>query len=302
MNIFRQPFPCTLATRERFFTALGFGIFVFAFLLGFKPYQLNELSTEKQIVLCAAYGGITFVCIFILALLLPIILPGLLRDESWSTGDQILYMTCFVIIVGIVNYLASYYLSGSSLTWKNMLWYQVRTASVAILPITIYVLVKQNLLLNKFRSQAQELERKLQEKYQGGGGNTAPPPPPANTPDAITLTGDYQKEKISVSANQLYFISSANNYVKVFIGQHEKVTYSIIRMTMKKAEESLEGYSCFFRCHRTYIINLDKVAHVYGNAQGYKVQITGINELIPVSRNLNNEFSDRLLAARSTIV
>jgi DNA-binding LytR/AlgR family response regulator len=181
-----------------------------------------------------------------------------------------------------------------------MLWWQTRTAAVAILPIIIYVLIKQNLLLKKFRKQADDLEKKLQDKNQSGGA--VPIAPPLNASDAIILTGDYQKEKISVRATQLYLISSANNYVKVYIEQNGKVSYSIIRMTMKKAEEALEDYSCFFRCHRAHIINLDKVVHVEGNAQGYRVQISGINDLIPVSRNLNNEFSDRLLAARSNNV
>ena len=68
---------------------------------------------------------------------------------------------------------------------------------------------------------------------------------------------------------------------------------------MKKAEEALEIWRCFFRCHRAYIINLDKVEHVEGNAQGYKVRLINTEESIPVSRNLNNEFSDKLLAIRS---
>jgi hypothetical protein len=38
---------------------------------------------------------------------------------------------------------------------------------------------------------------------------------------------------------------------------------------------------------------------VEGNAQGYKIKIDGHDELIPVSRNLNNEFSDKLLAFRN---
>jgi len=308
MNIFNQPFPCNTSFKNRFFTGLGFGVFVSAFLMIFKPFELDTVSSEQLITFGAAYGGITFACIFGIASLVRIIVPGFVRDESWSTGKEILYITGMVMIVGLANFLVAPFLHNSSLNWRNMLWSEGRTFSVAILPITIYVLLKQNLLLNKFRKQAEILEKKLQEKQQGGGSVPAPPPPPANKPtdiadnnDTVTLTGDYQKEKVSVSVHQLYFISSANNYVKVFIGQNEKVSYSIIRMTMKKAEESLESYSCFFRCHRAYIINLDKVTHVEGNAQGYRVQITGVQELIPVSRNLNSEFSDRLLASRSII-
>lgn len=93
-------------------------------------------------------------------------------------------------------------------------------------------------------------------------------------------------------------IQSANNYVKIYFEQKGVVSYSIIRLTMKKVEDGLAAHSMFFRCHRTYIINLDKIKHVEGNAQGYKVRMDGIEESIPISRNFSAEFADKLLAIR----
>lgn len=65
---------------------------------------------------------------------------------------------------------------------------------------------------------------------------------------------------------------------------------------MKKVEEVLQDHAMFFRCHRTYIINLIKIEVVEGNAQRFKIKITGSEDRLPVARNLNKEFSDRLLA------
>ncbi len=76
------------------------------------------------------------------------------------------------------------------------------------------------------------------------------------------------------------------------------VVYSLVRSTLKRAEEILITHPNFFKCHRAFIVNLDKVVHVEGNAQGYKIKLDGYDELIPVSRNLNGEFSDKLLAFR----
>ena len=77
--------------------------------------------------------------------------------------------------------------------------------------------------------------------------------------------------------------------------------YLILRSTLKKAEETLRPFPCFFKSHRAYIINLDKVIHVQGNAQGYKIRLQELEELVPVSRNMNTEFSDKLLAWRTSI-
>ena len=154
------------------------------------------------------------------------------------------------------------------------------------------------------------LEKKLKEKLEADKKQEPVDLQPEKKTEfpSIELTGDYQGEKIVLHPDDLYFITAANNYIKVYFikdagkngnGTQGKPSYSIIRMTMKKAEEALEIWPCFFRCHRAYIINLDKVEHVEGNAQGYKVRLINTEESIPVSRNLNNEFSDKLLAIRN---
>ncbi|HYC29313.1 MAG TPA: LytTR family DNA-binding domain-containing protein, partial [Chitinophagaceae bacterium] len=172
----------------------------------------------------------------------------------------------------------------------NAIWFQGITLAIAVLPISIYALLRQNQLLHKFSGQAQEIEKKLSEKK-----SAVIEPQLSNK---IILPGDYQNEKVEVYVDDLHLVTSASNYIKVFHLQKEHLVYSIIRSTLKKAEDILLEHPNFFKCHRAYIINLDKVQHVEGNAQGYKLRITGYDELVPVSRNLNAEFSDKLLAFR----
>jgi len=195
-----------------------------------------------------------------------------------------------------------------------MLWFQGITLAIALLPVSIYTLWKQNSLLKKFEQQAVALEKKLKEKLEADKIQEPVVLHPEKKTEfpGIELTGDYHGEKITVQPQDLYFIAAANNYIKVYFTKDGRLpgkngnetgqlkpSYSIIRMTMRKAEEALETWPGFFRCHRAYIINLDKVEHVEGNAQGYKVRLANTEESIPVSRNLNNEFSDKLLAIRN---
>ena len=72
----------------------------------------------------------------------------------------------------------------------------------------------------------------------------------------------------------------------------------MIRSTLRKAESVTLSDPRFYKCHRAYIINLDKISHVEGNAQGYRVRFDGYEDFVPVSRNVSTEFSDKLLAFR----
>jgi hypothetical protein len=296
-DILKQPFPYDASIGSKVRMAAFFGIFIFAFLMIFKPFELDEFPAEKLALVSFVYGAVTFTCVFLATVIFPVCLPTSFTESAWTTGRQILFTAGVIFFVGLVNYLVSPLMVDTSLSLRDAVWFQGITTAIGILPVSIFILLRQNLLLKKFSGQAEVIEKKLQEKHEGNGNmkqevNTSPV-------NKIVLLGDYQNEKIEVYPDDLYVVTSASNYIKVFHLQNGSLVYSIIRSTLKKAEETVLAHPDFFKCHRAYIINLDKVVHVEGNAQGYKVKIDGYEELIPVSRNLNTEFSDKLLAYRT---
>ncbi len=107
-------------------------------------------------------------------------------------------------------------------------------------------------------------------------------------PDSLKLA--------DILADNILLISAADNYIKIYYtSENGSVQSSLKRLTMKNAEDILcSNDSRFFRCHRTFIIRIDKVEHITGNAQGYKLNITGIDFVVPVSRSLNNILADKL--------
>ena len=293
----RQPFPYEASPWSKLRMAAFFGIFIFAFLMIFKPFDLDFFPTGRLIVISASYGLITFTCVFVSTILFPICLPGSFSESRWTTGRQIIFTAVVIFFVGLINYLVSPLLVDSTLNLANAIWFQGITVAIGLIPVSIFIFLRQNRLLQKFSHQADLIEKKLKEKQEAG--ENAPLTFRKPESNKITLLGDYQDEKIEVYIDDLHMVTSASNYIKVFHLQKDSLVYSIIRSTLKKAEETLLAHPNFFKCHRAYIINLDKVVHVEGNAQGYKLRVQGHDELIPVSRNLNAEFSDKLLAFRN---
>lgn len=297
MGFLNQPFPHDASLKSRLRTAVGFGVFIFLFLLVFRPFRLGNNGFISLMTSCAAFGIVTFVSIFVTTYLLELFFPGLFREEDWTTGKQILHVLFVMLIIGTVNFLLLPLLFNAALSWKNFGLTQLFTFVVGLLPVVIYTLYKQNTWLKQFQQEAAVLQMKLEEKKKVAfivPGKT-------NGQQLITLFGDNQKEKISLPEQELVYLESASNYVKIFFQLNNKLSYSIIRTTMKRMEDSLTEQPVFFRCHRAYLVNLDKIEAVEGNAQGYKLKIMGTEERVPVSRNLNREFSDRLLSIRSTL-
>jgi LytTr DNA-binding domain len=296
MNIFKQPCPHNTSWQSVLKVALSFGAFITAFLLVFRPFELDKVSTQLLLKSSIIFGLVTFLCIFLLNFGLHFLFPQLFSEEKWTTGKQIINIGSIVLLVGLVNYLISPLLFDTKLTWRNVFYYQGIAIAVGLLPIIIYTLYKQNSGLRQFKLKAATLQKKLEEKKENELQDNQNRAAAAN--EAITFETDSQTEKKIIDAANLFYIEAASNYVKIFFEQKGKLNYSIVRMTMKKAAETVYPHAVFFRCHRAYIVNLDKIEEVEGNAQGYKLKMPGTEERVPVSRNLNSEFSDRLLAFR----
>ena len=296
MNIFKQPFPHHSSWKSALKTAFGFGVFISVFLLVFRPFGLDNIKTSLMVQSSLLFGLATFSCIFITNLFLHFFFPRIFSEENWTTGKQIINVLTVVVLVGLTNYLIAHLLFDLELTWKNLFYYQGIALSVGLLPIIIYTLYIQNHKLQQFKNEAAILQKKLEGKREHEQSDSKSVE--AASSDVITFENDNQTEKKTLDAKHLVYIESASNYIKIFFEQKGEVSYAIVRMTMKKAAETINSYSVFFRCHRAYIVNLDKIEQVDGNAQGYKLKLQGAPDLIPVSRNLNSEFSDRLLEFR----
>jgi hypothetical protein len=297
VELLKQPCPYTSAVKSKLGVAAFFGFFIWGFLIIFKPFELHTFSVKQQWIITCLYGLITFSGVFISVVLLPLVYSSYFREESWTTGKQISFTVFIIVFVGILNYLLSPMLVQTRLNLEDALWFQGITLAVAILPVSLFIMIRQNQMLQQYKAEADRIEKRLHQKqeserqYEKIKGE--------QSSETLILAGEYQDDKIEVLKNDLYVIVAASNYVKVYYQRQDKLVYAIIRLTMKKAEEILAPYNNFLRCHRAYIINLDKVVHVEGNAQGFKIQVEKMDGLLPVSRNLNVEFSDKLLAVRN---
>ena len=109
----------------------------------------------------------------------------------------------------------------------------------------------------------------------------------------VTFVGENQNETLSLEATQIAYIAAQDNYVQVFFFQDGTLKNRMLRATLRKKEDLLSEFPQFFRCHRTYVVNFDKVVKVSGNAQGYRLHLQGVEETIPVSRNLNELVRNR---------
>lgn len=95
----------------------------------------------------------------------------------------------------------------------------------------------------------------------------------------ITLFDNSGSLKMSISPDNLFYIESDDNYIKVWYTDSKgHLQNYMLRCRLKTVEDSFKG-SDLVRCNRKYIVNLSKVSMLHKENDGYVLDLC--NEAIP---------------------
>ncbi len=295
-KLLQQPFPAFIPCLRGVVLCFTGGFCVFLVLFVFKAFGMHNFETGQRAVYAGIYAGITILIALVNTVLLPWIIPSVFREEQWTVGKEILTFIWLLICISAGNLIASNILDGEGISLINFVRTIGITASVGIIPISISILVKQQSLLKRYATAARQIEEKVFNPETSFPKTSSSPV----VENFIELTGDNAGDKLAISLKDLLYINAADNYIKIYYTDPSGTKQFILRSTLKKTEESLAPFPQFFRCHRTYIVNLDKVRHISGNAQGYKLHLAETNDLIPVSRSYNSTIAQKLNDVKKT--
>ena len=109
----------------------------------------------------------------------------------------------------------------------------------------------------------------------------------------ITLFDNSGSLKLSLNPDSLYYIESDDNYIKVWYTDSKgELKQYMLRCRLKTVEESFKGVG-LVRCNRKYIVNINKVATLRKESEGYILDLA--NEAIqplPVTKT----YTDNVLS------
>jgi DNA-binding LytR/AlgR family response regulator len=277
-GILKRPYFFQTNVRKKWLNAYYFGLFVFLFLFIFRPFGLDSLKADLLFI-TAGYGFTTFIVMVALNIFLLPFFPQIFNEQGWTVGKEIAWNLFNILLIGLANGLYSNLAGITPLKPFNMILIGLYTLAVGIFPVTALALARENILRNKFVSRSQKINEELERVHAVENQESL----------IATISSDNHKEQLELNVNDLYYITSSDNYIEVYYMQNKQLKRKVLRNTLKAISDSLQNQPGLFRCHKSYIVNLGKVKHVSGNAQGYKLQLQDVDLLIPVSRQYNDQ-------------
>jgi len=274
-----QPYPYYYSRKILWIISGLLLIMSFFFNYFFEPFEVN-IPEHKMDFLWISFIHAIIPILVLLLLSLYILVSEL--DENWTIGKEFLFVFFFMLLIGIAQFLIRDIIYNNPNNWSfKYLYEEVRNT---FLIGTLFTLILVPLNFNRLNYKNIKNALILNASH---GLLT----PIINS--KISIKTNLKNENLQFNINSLLFVRADGNYVELFL-KEEKVNKIIKRITMKELELVLKPYSNIVKIHRSYLVNIYHIKNVFGNAQGYKLQLNDFDETIPVSRNMIANFNTKM--------
>ncbi len=273
VRLMQRPYRAVRTGSGAYMEAAVFGVFVCLFLWLFQPFGLGAFA-GRLFPIALGFGAVCTLIMAALGGLLPRCIPHIFAEDRWTVGRQVAWTMANVGLIGLANVCYAQCIGMVRLSWTALLWFEGYTLLMAIFPVSAVVLWNEARLSRRYRSEAEAFSP------------VRTPMPVAGTEaPLLTIPSENGREDLVMPGHELLFIRSAANYLEVFRRENGVSGRKVIRGSLKRVEHELAEWPRLLRCHKSHLVNLDRVDRVSGNAQGYRLHIGA--EEVPVSRQLN---------------
>lgn len=248
------------------FVVLIFSIF---FINLFKPWNIGRWHSDSGFIeffRLSSYG----VVVALVLLFTQFPLRKILKQQQFTIKTYILWLCIEIPLISLVYI----FLYGNPIgNFVNDFFFSLKYTFLGIcIPYSFALLI---IYSKSHIVQIKQLQTKIEQ--------------PAET-KLIAFKDEKGKLKFSVSAKNLLFLESSDNYISVFYILEEKVQRELLRNTMKKLEESFNK-SSIVRCHRSFMVNTKNIEFVKQAGKTFHLKVRLIDKTIPVSEKYSALFS-----------
>ncbi len=273
-----EPYPFYYENKKRLFSLLlVISVLSFIFSYFFEPFDVNE--TEHKISSVWILLIHAFTPFPIAYLYLTLVNRNKQDDVSWTLGKEVFHLSIILLIIGVVGFLIRDLIYTNPDNWSfRYFWEEIRNTFligflllVVVLPLNLERLIyKYNLSSKKLPSITEHRTNSL----------------------LIPIQGPISDEGIQLKIEDFLFAKVEGNYTEIFTSSSNETNKTLIRITLKELEEQLEPVSHqIYKTHRSYLVNLNAIESISGNAQGYRLVFKNCSTIVPVSRSRIVEFN-----------
>ncbi len=263
--------------------ALLLGLSSYLFLIVFQPFGTYNFDNSYKFWLLSGYG-----IIFALAYTLVSIL---LYKKQWTIGAELLRISLVYLLASFLNFFYhSYMINHGLLQWSNLPYIGLYTLSLYVPIGSIYFLLRidmHRLQETKNLAAAEKISLVAQHEFKEIDNCCL---------NVVNIPNGNQT--FTLLRNDFIFAKSMDNYCMIYYRKDDTVEKQMVRITLARLDQLLNT-GTVVRCHRSYLVNLEKIIEKEGNTQRLLLRFAGTEDCALVSRSAVGTVKSYLLKARS---
>ncbi len=279
LNFLSQPYPYYYNGKSLFFISFLIFILTFIFNYIFKPFNLVSGEHKFEYVwICIIHAT---VAVLAFAIIVVIVNIKSSNEERWTVGKELLFIVTTLLFIGIAQFLIRDFIYFNPNNWSSNYFFEEigHTFLEGLLFIFIIVPLNFNYLFYQNSKKAKEFKLDYSTK---------------DITSFVTIQTQVKDEIFDLDVSKLLFVKADGNYIEIFFTEENSIRKLIKRITIKEFLSKLSAFSYIVKTHRSYLVNINKIINVDGNAQGYKLKLQSFPGEIPVSRNLISNFNEKM--------
>ena len=279
ISFLKQPYPFYYEGKSFLVIFTILFLMSFGFNYFFKPFNVNLSEHKMPYVMTSLMHSLAALLVLILFVVVLYIFPRL--KDHWNVRKETCYLALLLLFIGIAQFLIRDIIYDNPHNWSwHYFFEEIRnTFLVGMLFVLILVPLNFSRLYYKNQKQAGALSLWQNEKNQ-----SAP----------IFIKTSLKSDDFYLDSSELVFAKSEGNYVEVYLTENDQIISKLKRISLKELERQLRDDPKIVKTHRSFLVNVQFIEEIAGNAQGYKLKLKNWPESISVSRNMISSFESSL--------
>jgi hypothetical protein len=282
-SLLLQPYPNKWVNPRRWQAEMLLGLVVVLVLLLFNPPFLGSYTPANRVLVALLHGSICVCCLSSLRRVSVLMFPKIIEDEFWTGYKVLLINALDVLFIGAGNYLLAAILGKVSVSLESFVSFEIRIMMLGFLQLTFWDILFQVFLNEKHHERAQLLNHQLRELPP----NLVFSNPHRSNPNAaahfVVIRAENPSENFKLWLEKGLFMQTEGNFVRVSYLESKQVKSVLICTNLRKMMEDLQNAPQYCRCHTNYLVNMNKIMSITGNAQGYQLEVEGVCQFIPAT-------------------
>ncbi len=257
-------------------------LLIFVTLYLFKPFTINTSELRlNYLTICCLHALLPASIIFgYIAMLTRFRKRHQIND--WTLKKEFLNIAMIFLIIGLASFLLRnlIYANPDNVSWRY-LWIEIRNAYLAGIVFCLY-LISAKIYFNAVSNKSPGYDALPITSTPVNRHLTSPP---------IFIKAHVRIDDFYFRTDDLLFAKADGNYVTLTMIDDDGLKNELKRISLKQFETQLTAYPYLLRCHRAYLLNVQRVVKLSGNSQGYLISFDRTEDKVPVSRAYLNVFN-----------